>query len=102
MHFGFEDGSRGWQAANSNTVLPLNEWHHVCGTYDLVNGGRIFIDGLLDGTNPDTGGITLDTYNVYIGENSQQAGRFWDGFIDEVVIYNRALSAGEVAYLAGL
>ena len=101
MHFAFEDGSRGWQAANSDSELPLNEWHHVCGTYDLQNGGRIYIDGVLDGTNPDTGGITLDEYNVYIGNNSQNPDRYWDGLIDEVVIYNRALSAGEVAYLAG-
>jgi hypothetical protein len=101
LHFGFEDGSRGWQAANSDTVLPLNEWHHVCGTYDLENGGRIYIDGALDGTNPDTEGITLDTYNVYIGDNSQNTGRFWDGLIDEVAIYDRALSELEVLYLAG-
>jgi len=100
LHFGFEDGTRGWQAANSKTVLALNEWHHVCATYDLTNGARIYIDGRLDGTNADKQGITLDTYNVYIGENSQQAGRFWDGLIDEVVIYNRALSPGEVVYLA--
>jgi hypothetical protein len=52
------------------------------------------------GANADVAGIPLDTYDVHIGENSQQAGRFWDGSIDEVTIYNRALSAGEVAYLA--
>ncbi|MFH1715752.1 MAG: LamG-like jellyroll fold domain-containing protein, partial [Planctomycetota bacterium] len=101
MHFAFEDGSRGWQAANSDSEVPLNEWHHVCGTYDLVNGGRIYIDGVLNGSNPDIGGITLDAYNVYIGDNSQNTGRFWDGLIDEVVIYNRALSELEIRYLAG-
>jgi len=101
LHFGFEDGTRGWQAANAKTVLALSEWHHVCATYDKTNGARIYIDGRLDGTNADKQGITLSTYNVYIGENAQQAGRFWDGLIDEVVIYNRALSAAEVVYLAG-
>jgi hypothetical protein len=55
----------------------------------------------LDGSNPDNGGITLDTYNVYIGENSQQTGRFWDGLIDEVVIYNRTLSDLEIQFIAG-
>lgn len=103
MHFGITDrsGYRETHAANSNTVLPLNEWHHVCGTYDLQNGARIYIDGELDGTNPNTAGINRDAFNVYIGDNSQWTGRFWDGLIDEVVIYDRALSEGEVLYLAG-
>jgi len=96
MHFGFEDGSRGWQAANSASELPLNEWHYVCGTYDIQNGGRIYIDGVLDGTNSDTGGITLSTYNVYIGENAQATGRFWDGLIDSVRVYDKALTAEEI------
>jgi hypothetical protein len=101
LHFGFEDGTRGWQAANSTTVLALNEWHHVCGTYDKTNGASIYIDGRVDGTNADKQGITLSTWNVYIGENAQQAGRFWDGQIDEVRLYNRALTNAEVVFLAG-
>jgi len=86
---------------NSTTVLALNEWHHVCGTYDKTNGASIYIDGRVDGTNADKQGITLSTWNVYIGENAQQAGRFWDGQIDEVRLYNRALTNAEVVFLAG-
>jgi len=96
MHFGIEDGTRGWQAANSTIELPLNEWYHVCGTYDLQNGGRIYIDGVLDGTNPDLLGITHSTYNVYIGENAQAVNRWWDGFIDDVQLYNHALTEAEI------
>ncbi len=36
-----------------------------------------------------------------MGTNSEAGGRFYDGALDEGVIYNRALSAGEVRYLAG-
>jgi len=96
MHFAFEDGTRGWQAANSTTELPLNEWHHVCGTYDLKNGARIYLDGVLEGTNPDILGITHSTYNVYIGENEQAVNRWWDGFIDDIQLYNHALTEGEI------
>jgi hypothetical protein len=96
MHFAFTDEARGWQAANSDTVLPLNEWHHVCGTYDRQVGGRIYIDGVEDGVNSDTGGITTGPYNVYIGENSQVTNRWWDGFIDDVRVYNRALTQNEI------
>ena len=100
MHFAFEDGSRGWQAANSATQLPLGEWHHVCGVYDTNVGAKIYIDGVEDGSNTDTAGITHSDYNVYIGENSESLNNKWDGGIDEVYIFNRALSAGEVLYLA--
>jgi hypothetical protein len=97
MHFGFTDGGpRGWQSANSAIELPLNEWHHVCGTYDLQNGGRIYIDGVLDGTNTDNLGITHSTYNVFIGENEQAVNRWWDGFIDDVQIYNHTLTEAEI------
>jgi hypothetical protein len=54
----------------------------------------------VDGTNADKLGITLSTYNVYIGENAQQTGRLWNGLIDEVRVFNRALSGGEVVFLA--
>jgi hypothetical protein len=104
MHFGFEDGSRGWQAANSATQLNIGEWYHVCGVYDINVGAKIYINGLEDGSNPDTGGITQNTSIVAIGTNSDSTypEQAWDGLLDEVMIFNRALSADEVAALAGM
>jgi hypothetical protein len=104
MHFGFEDGSRGWQAANSATELNIGEWYHVCGVYDINVGAKIYINGLEDGSNADTGGITQNTSIVAIGTNSDSTypEQAWDGLLDEVLIYNRALSADEVAALAGM
>jgi hypothetical protein len=103
MHFGFEDGTRGWQAANSATELNADEWYHVCGVYDTSVGAKIYINGAEDGSNPDKEGITISTYNVWIGDNSQTSDRrYWDGLIDELKIYDRALSEGEVMYLAGM
>jgi len=104
MHFGFEDGSRGWQAANSATELNIGEWYHVCGVYDINVGAKIYINGLEDGSNPDTAGITQNTSIVAIGTNSDSTypEQAWDGLLDEVMIFNRALSADEVAALAGM
>ena len=102
MDFGFTaGGDRGWQAARTATEVPLGEWHHVAATIDTAEGAKIYLDGVLEGTNPDTGGITVGDYPVFIGENAQAAGRFWDGSVDEVMIYNRALSVGEIMSLAG-
>jgi|GEM_PF-578011 len=102
MDFGFTaGGDRGWQAARTASEVPLGEWHHVSATYDIIEGAKIYLDGVLEGTNPDTAGITVGDYPVFIGDNSQQTGRFWDGLIDEVAIYSRVLTPGEVVYLAG-
>ncbi|MBN2314788.1 MAG: hypothetical protein JXM79_12730 [Sedimentisphaerales bacterium] len=102
MDFGFTaGGDRGWLAARTASDVPLGEWHHVTATLDTTEGAKIYLDGVLEGTNPDTGGITVGDYPVYIGDNSQQTGRFWDGLIDEVRIYSRALTVGEALYLAG-
>ncbi len=100
IHFGFTDGSRNNQAANSATELNPGEWYHVCGVYDINVGAKIYINGVEDGGNPDTGGITQNNYGVFIAENSQNLNRFWDGLLDEVMIYDRALSDAEVLYLA--
>jgi hypothetical protein len=96
MHFGFTGAGRNWLRADSVTEIPLNEWHHVCGVYDRVNGARIYINGVQEAVNPDTGGIDTNTHRVYIGENAEAPGRLWDGLIDDVRVYNRALSQEEI------
>ncbi|MCP4262136.1 MAG: LamG domain-containing protein, partial [Planctomycetes bacterium] len=102
MDFGFTaGGDRGWQAARTASEVPLGEWHHVTATIDTIDGAKIYLDGVLEGENPDTGGITVGDYPVFIGENSQAANRFWNGLVDEVMIYDRVLSGPEIRYLAG-
>jgi len=105
FQFAFTGEGRSWQGANSATQVELNEWHYICGTYDKTIGACIYIDGRLDGTNPDKGGIDVDTFNVWIGGNAEpmswKPGRHFDGMIDEVRIYDRALSQAEVVFLSG-
>ena len=88
----------------SSTYVP-GSWHIVTGTYDGQNIS-IYVDGELDDTRyvreiiaytgpaPLMLGSTLNT-------NHHNRGVF-DGPIDEVRIYDRALSGGEVAMLAGI
>jgi hypothetical protein len=61
----------------------------------------LYVDGEVDATEENSGQINVSTYPLWIGNNSQNTDREWTGLIDEVTIYNRALSAGEVRYLAG-
>ena len=83
----------------STTTRVLNTWYHVAGVYNAtaqtldiyVNG--VLDNGVLSGTVPAA--LVNSPQNVNIGR--RPAGYYFQGIIDEVRIYNRALSAAEVA-----
>ncbi|MBC8468733.1 MAG: LamG domain-containing protein [Planctomycetes bacterium] len=71
------------------------QWHHIAGIYD---GSKMYIiiDGNEDSSQPASGRINTNNAPVYIGENSENTGRFWNGMIDDVRVYNYALTKEEV------
>jgi len=87
-----------------SSTIPLNEWTFVVATYD-GSIAKIYINGVLD-TNKNASGDVADwTADMYIGYNS--SGRTYNyekytsfnGSIDDVRIYNRALSESEILEL---
>jgi len=82
------------------TLVDDDKWHHVGAVYDGATFS-FYVDGKLDSSEESTGSITISSYPLYIGNNSQNTDREWTGLIDEVTIYDRALSDLEVMYLAG-
>jgi len=97
LHFAVT-GQPNWYSADGNTEVSADEWHHVCGKYD---GQKIalYVDGKLDGTKNYTEGITTNGHNVYIGGNEEEAERYFHGLIDDVVIFDHALSKDEIIQL---
>jgi hypothetical protein len=84
-----------------NTAVHDGEWHHAVATYDGFVAS-LYIDGALDQSVKITGRIQTNDYPVLIGENAQRPGREWNGMIDEVCIFRRALDAnGAGALYAG-
>jgi hypothetical protein len=77
------------------TPVDDGEWHHVGWVYDGTMN-YLYVDGEVDATEENSGQITVSSYPLYIGDNSQATGRFWNGLIDDVMIYNRALTQDEV------
>ncbi|MHC4174492.1 MAG: LamG domain-containing protein, partial [Planctomycetota bacterium] len=71
------------------------EWHHAVGVYD---GSKyyLYVDGDLDVSKDTSGTMSTSTYPVFIGANAQQSGREFDGLIDDVRVYKRALTATEI------
>jgi hypothetical protein len=75
----------------------VNEWHHIVGTYD----GTIFkcyIDGELGEEWEYTGKMPENTLSVMIGRRVTGGCQF-NGLIDEVMIYNHALTEDEISQI---
>ena len=84
-----------------DTVLSAGEWYHVAFTYD-GSEIQIYLDGELEGNpTPHVGHIASTPAPVWIGRKNGVD--FFDGKIDEVAIYSRALTADEIQqhYLNG-
>jgi hypothetical protein len=78
--------------ASSHQDLPMNAWTHLAGTFDGTTF-RIYVNGFLAGTGTGTmGPITTDP--LRIGTSGTCAG--FGGLIDEVELFNRALSQAEI------
>jgi glucose/arabinose dehydrogenase len=84
----------GEQNAVTPTALPLNTWTHLATTYDGTTL-RLYVNGTQVASKPQTGSATVSTGVLRIGRNSIWNEAF-NGLIDEVRIYNRALSAAEI------
>jgi concanavalin A-like lectin/glucanase superfamily protein len=93
---------------STNTTYNDGQWHHVAITYDQVKV-RMYIDGELyqnggvfygvhtTSATPDTGSIDLE-----IGRNpyhSHPQGGWFQGEMDEIYVWNTALSAADVTAL---
>ena len=82
----------------STTVRSLNVWYHVAGVYNAsARTLDIYVNGVLDngtlrGTIPAS--QINSAVNVNIGRRS--GGFYFNGVIDDVRIYNRALSQAEI------
>jgi hypothetical protein len=85
-------------ACNSSSTVPTNKWSHLAGTYDGT-ALRVYLNGTLAGTTPYTSGIYPSTNDFTIGGVAGQASTFvcpFIGRLDEVSVYNRALSQTEI------
>jgi PKD repeat protein len=84
----------GMKTLSGGSTLPLNTWSHVAATYD-GSTQKLYVNGALVGSRSQSGSIDTSTGKLRIGGNSIW-GYFFAGYIDEVRIYNRALSAAEI------
>jgi hypothetical protein len=86
-----EGASRG---STGVTQLPVNTWTHLAATYDGTTL-RVFVNGVQAGAAAMAGTLVKSADALSIG-GSLVWGEYFEGLIDEVRIYNRALTAAEI------
>ncbi len=105
VFFALQDSSASRIAINTTTIPNATQWNHIVATYDgsnNISGFKIYINGI-QAAIVNAGGSTsgLGTFSNgpwFIGSNASGTGLF-SGMLDDVRIYNRALSATEVKQL---
>jgi hypothetical protein len=74
--------------------LALNTWAHLAATFDGTNL-RLYVNGTLVATRPASGSIVQSASPLQIG-GASTINSWFQGRIDEVRLYNRALTAQEI------
>ena len=92
--FYFNDG--GYHGVFGLKALTLNQWSHLVGTYD-GKYQRFYVNGSQVDAHAQSSLIQQSTGVLRIGGNSLWS-EFFKGTIDEVRIYNRALTPEEISY----
>ncbi|MDP2585780.1 MAG: LamG-like jellyroll fold domain-containing protein [Candidatus Levybacteria bacterium] len=100
MNIGFDMSGPGTYFSSGRVALTANVWAHIVGVYD---GSYLYLykDGkyIKKGAAPPTSIPGYNVYNLYFGIAGNGANYPTKGLIDDVRIYNRALSASEVTNL---
>jgi hypothetical protein len=85
-----------------NPLTLLNQWHMIVVTYDNTAGKRaIYWDGNIVASDT-TQSLTNKTGAFQIGNSSVFGGRYFPGGIEEVAVWNYALTQAQVAQLRDL
>ena len=101
MYFLVNTQNLGYSPLGTGVPVPLNEWHHWAATYD-ASQVKLYMDGVLEwAVNYPGGNLALELNNPFSiggGFNTSNAAAEepFVGKVDDLQLYNRALSAAEV------
>ncbi len=102
LHFYIKKKDGNLYGIRVDNTLKTNEWMHVCGTYD-GSEMKVYCNGILLDSNTPNDGLYPPNGTMEIGAS----GESWDGYIDEVRVWDHARSEEEIqnymyATLSGL
>ncbi len=83
-----------------NPALATNTWYHLAFTFDNAGGfKRLYVNGVLAGDLPLSPNLTGNTDEIVLGNSPVFTDRSFNGRMDEVALFNRALSGAEIQAL---
>jgi len=100
--FGFKNTLDEVSLKTAKTDWQTGKWYQIVGTYDPKGGSnnmKIYVNGILDSQSTQTALPEANNAPLMIGAKNPAIFDFWQGVIDEVRIYRKALSASEVTSL---
>lgn len=98
IKFSIHNGT--WDDSNSNSLVNINEWTHIVALYD-GKYQKIYINGKLDSIRNKTGNMTGNGC-FQIGRSTNggcdggNANSYFNGSIDEITVYTKALNDYEI------
>jgi len=88
--------NEGWKAVSTPALLGTNAWYHIAGVYTGTQV-MLYINGQLIQTEDAIGELTHGTGVVMnLGDNPTWPGRFWNGRLDEIRIWEVARTEAEI------
>ena len=97
-HIHFQIGNGSFHASNTNSVVPTDQWVHIVATRKANEDAKIYYNGVSQPlTSASWDGSVTYTQNWNIGRQPGNGGpRYFNGSVDEVMIFDKALDANEV------
>jgi hypothetical protein len=79
----------------ASDTLPLSRWVHLAGTFDGKTM-RIYVDGKECGSMDRPGPVRANNFDLCLGNYAQGHDAHLNGLLDEVKLYDRALTPAEI------
>jgi len=96
----YHHGTGGNNYTGSSNTFESGQWHHIVMVVDSSGNGKLYINGGHEATWSNGSNSSVNRFSIgQEWDSATKASDFFDGKIDEVAIWNVALSAADVTAL---
>jgi murein DD-endopeptidase MepM/ murein hydrolase activator NlpD len=101
LYFGFNSTANNYIHHSLPFRLVADKWQHIAVTYNGVYV-KYYVNGKLNAQVPQRGAIDKNTMIIQLGRDVYGATSYYHGYLDEVRIFNKALTEREILDYKGL